>query len=236
MPLSPRELTLSRLTSRLGAPPPRHGDGRLDLRATNLARADLSSAVLDSADLAGANLRGANLERASLRGALLVGAELAEARLQRADLSGADCRESNLSRAVLAATVVSGTTFQGARLDGAVLREVALWETDLAPAAVQLAGELDLAQAVARVPADDPGAAAMLGWAAVVGDHATRDQLVQWLAQWRWRRWRRELRAAIGAINQRLGDLSGASLSLSRDQTADARRGLSRPDSAPPDG
>jgi len=110
----------------------------LDLRGTDLSRAnlrgayisgaDLSETDLSGADLRGASLRGANLSQtdlgggAILGGADLSGANLSRTNLLRADLGGANLRRANLRGADLSGANLSGTILLLANLSGADLR------------------------------------------------------------------------------------------------------------------
>jgi ribosomal protein L29 len=78
----------------------------LNLRATNLRKADLGDANLQRADLRGAHLeeaylRDANLQGADLRGAHLQGANLGDAYLQGANLGSAHLQRANFRGALL---------------------------------------------------------------------------------------------------------------------------------------
>jgi len=84
----------------------------LDLRESNLDRANLFGADLQDAAFYGASLRGANLRAANLNGAVLQEANLQGANLERANLRG-----TNLSGAIL-----YGANLRGARLEQAFLK------------------------------------------------------------------------------------------------------------------
>lgn len=85
---------------------------RLDLRSTNLQRADLSDLALS-----GARLDGARMEGAGLRGARMEGADLSEARME-----GANLRVARMEGADLSVTRMEGADLSGARMEGADLR------------------------------------------------------------------------------------------------------------------
>ncbi len=92
---------------------------QINLRNTNIRRADLLGANLErvdfrGSDLCGADLRGAALAGADLSGARLSGSILYEANLLKANLRGADLCWANLNRANL-----SGANLRGANLTGA---------------------------------------------------------------------------------------------------------------------
>ena len=68
----------------------------LDLRRTNLGRANLADANLQSANLADTNLQGAYLADTNLQGAYLAGTNLQKTYLIGANLQGADLNGANL--------------------------------------------------------------------------------------------------------------------------------------------
>jgi hypothetical protein len=96
----------------------------LDLRNTELCKADLRKANFREADLRDADLQEANLREADLRATYLLRANLQRANLQRADLREADLRNAD---------------FQGAYLQRANLQRVNLREADLRDAYLQRA-------------------------------------------------------------------------------------------------
>lgn len=122
--------------------PPYH----LDLRDTNLQRADLTGldfehALLTGAHLEGANLMeahlgeanllGAHLEGAKLWDAHLEGANLFAAHLEGADLDGAHLEGANLIEAHLEGANLEGAHLEGAKLCGAHLEGTHLWGAHL---------------------------------------------------------------------------------------------------------
>ena len=99
---------------------------RLDLRGTELRRANLAGAkfagaILSEARLEGANLTGVRLEDAILREAHLDHANLTEAVLERSFLLNASLKEAHLGAANLREAYVGGTSFDDADLLGADL-------------------------------------------------------------------------------------------------------------------
>jgi uncharacterized protein YjbI with pentapeptide repeats len=137
----------------------------LDLRVTDLRRADLTGAQLAEVNLFGAqlqearifggNLRAAILAEAQIEGAFLAevqlqGADLRRARLQQAALSKADLRHANLSSAKLqdadlSSAKLEGATLFAARLERAKLGNAKLQGSDLHAAHLEQAS-LYLAQ------------------------------------------------------------------------------------------
>ncbi len=109
---------------------------RLNLRETNLQKADLSQFILsgsnltdarlEGANLIGARLEGANLIHATMHGANLSGASLSIARLHLAKLEGARLEDTNLVGAGLNSTFLAGASLGNARLEGAELRHATL--------------------------------------------------------------------------------------------------------------
>lgn len=89
----------------------------LDLRCTNLCRANLVNADLHRVALSWANLSGANLESTRLRTADLFDADLGGANLSNSELIGANLRHAELSKASLC-----GTNLRGANLNSAILK------------------------------------------------------------------------------------------------------------------
>lgn len=103
-------------------------DLRLDMRGTDLRRANLSGAHLEGAILSGAhleeaNLSGAHLEDAILRGTHLEKASLIGAFLERAFLGGAYLEGAVLTEANLEKAYLSGAHFETANLLGADLTD-----------------------------------------------------------------------------------------------------------------
>jgi uncharacterized protein YjbI with pentapeptide repeats len=114
---------------------------RIDLRKTNLQRADLSDLIFSGAKLQGARLDGANLRQtrlkganlrqtrleaadlwqARLEGATLLQARMEGARLQKARMEGAGLAEAWLEGASLGEARMAGATFSWARMEGAKL-------------------------------------------------------------------------------------------------------------------
>ena len=108
---------------------PASEDSRLDLRGSDLRRAQLSGAHLEGAILSGAhleeaNLIGAHLEDAILRGTHLEKASLIGASLERVFLGGAHLEGAILTDARLEKAYLSGARLETANLLGADLTEV----------------------------------------------------------------------------------------------------------------
>ena len=95
----------------------------LNLRNTNLCRANLIGANLQKAFLVEASLQEAGLQRANLQRAILVDANLQDAQLDDANLEGAVLISANLYGAIL-----TGANLQEANLIGADLRGTDLSE------------------------------------------------------------------------------------------------------------
>lgn len=92
--------------------PKRDPEGfRLDLRNTNLRRADMRDGHFEGADFTDARLEYADLSYAHLEGAILMGAHLEHANLSYAHLEGAFLLGINFD----SWTRVDGANFQGAR-------------------------------------------------------------------------------------------------------------------------
>ncbi|WP_017324237.1 pentapeptide repeat-containing protein [Synechococcus sp. PCC 7336] len=103
----------------------------INLRNSNLRRADLEGIVLHHPDLMGANLEQANLQgtslaAADLRQANLVRADFTEANLPNANLAGANGNRADFRQAVL-----RGANLRGARFERAKLRNADLGRADL---------------------------------------------------------------------------------------------------------
>ena len=112
---------------------------KIDLRNTDIRRADLLKANLEGVDFRGSDLSGADLRQAALTGADLSGTKLTgtilyEANLLKANLRGADLCWANLNRANL-----SGANLRGANLTGATLRAANLQAANLYKANLQQA-------------------------------------------------------------------------------------------------
>ena len=90
----------------------------VDLRNSNLFRADLSKA-----DLSHAILENANLNSANLNSAYLFKANLTRANLQNADLRNAYFSQANLTSAYLSGALCCGTYFKDAELKFANLKK-----------------------------------------------------------------------------------------------------------------
>ncbi len=209
------QLTEGRLIARLGVAPARLPSGAYDLRGANLARLSLTKAHLAGACLVGASLRGCDLAGADLNSADLRAADLSQAKLQRARLVAARLEAADLRGAVLTASRLTTANLAGAQLTGAVIGDANIWDTDLQPADVAGA-DLDLAAGLA-VEATDlslTDVRALLAWCGELGADPERQVLQRALADRTWRRWRRQVQAALRAIDQRLGPLSASSLSL----------------------
>lgn len=95
---------------------------RVDLRGSDLCGADLRGAVLAGADLSGARLSGSILYETNLLKANLRGADLCWANLNRANLSGANLRGANLTGASLRAANLQGANLYKANLQQATLK------------------------------------------------------------------------------------------------------------------
>jgi len=106
-----------RSEARIAQEPPR----LIDLRNTNLVKADLQGARLPNARLSNSNLQGANL-----KGAVLGGSDLENANLQQTSLTCVDLTNANMSRANLQNSEFLLTIFDEANLSGAVLQETKL--------------------------------------------------------------------------------------------------------------
>ena len=223
MAVTTDSFTEGRLTERLGQAPARLPDGAYDLSGANLSRLSLTKAQLAKADLRGATLRGADLMRACLAGANLQGADLADAKLQQADLCGADLRCANLTRAVLNGTAVTAAKLAAATLHGTVFRGVALWETDLVPDDLTGVTSCDLCDALALLEPPDEHLTAALAWCSALGGLDEKLLLRRRLKERRWRGHLARLKAALQAIEQRIGPLSGASISRARPGTVNER-------------
>ncbi|WP_334194087.1 pentapeptide repeat-containing protein [Pararhodobacter sp.] len=120
-----------------------HAGYRLDLRETNLQRADLTDgslsfsrfdgarmegailrqARLDGADLGRARMEGANLGRACITGARLGEARMEGANLRKARMEGAYLRHARMEGAYLRQARLEGANLGGARMEGAELGE-----------------------------------------------------------------------------------------------------------------
>jgi len=108
---------------------------RLDLRGTdmrraNLAGAKLAGAILSEVRFEEANLAGIGLEEAILRAAHLENTNLADAKMQGAFLLNTSLNGARLRNANLQGAFLSGTRFDGAELLGADLRDAngLIWE------------------------------------------------------------------------------------------------------------
>jgi len=127
---------------------------RLDLRHTNIRKADLAGAKLQrvdlqGADLSGADLRESDLQEANLDGAKLVGAILYEANLYKVTLLGADLSRVNLNRANLCGANLRAANLWGASLRSTNLQGACLYKVNLKQATLKAANlsssELSLA-------------------------------------------------------------------------------------------
>jgi len=108
---------------------------RLDLRGTdmrraNLAGAKLAGAILSEVRFEEANLAGIGLEEAILRAAHFENSNLADAKMQGAFLLNTSLNGARLRNANLQGAFLSGTRFDGAELLGADLRDAngLIWE------------------------------------------------------------------------------------------------------------
>src|SRR5215467_13025235 len=91
----------------------------LDLRQTDLRRANLPAAHLEGASFGGAHLERAYLGGAHLEGANLFAAHLEGAYLPSAHLERASLGEAHLERADLGGAYLEGADLRGAHLEGA---------------------------------------------------------------------------------------------------------------------
>jgi uncharacterized protein YjbI with pentapeptide repeats len=112
---------------------------KLDLRNTDIRRADLAGAKLQRVDLRGADLSGANLRAVDFSGANLDGAKLITTILYEANLFKASLRGANLSRSNLNLANLYGVDLRSANLSGASLRSVNLQAANLYKANLQQA-------------------------------------------------------------------------------------------------
>ena len=108
---------------------------RLDLRGTDLRRANLAGAklagtILSEVRFEEANLAGIGLEEAILRAAHLENSNLADAKMQGAFLLNTSLNGARLRNANLQGAFLSGTRFDGADLLGADLTDAngLVWE------------------------------------------------------------------------------------------------------------
>lgn len=114
-----------------------HAGYRLDLRATNLQRADLTEGSLSFSRFNGARMEGAMLSRARLEGADLgparmEGANLGQARLEGANLGATQMEGANLRKARMA-----GAYLRKSRMEGAYLRQARMEGANLAGALME---------------------------------------------------------------------------------------------------
>ncbi len=96
-------------------------DFRLDLRETDLRKADMTGGHFENALFIGARLDGANLTRSHLDGANLNKARLKDTNLWGAHLDGAILANAHLDGAHLFQAHLNGASLTGTRLDGADL-------------------------------------------------------------------------------------------------------------------
>src|SRR5665648_218980 len=99
---------------------------RLDLRETNIQKAELSETHFEGADLSKAHL-----EKSKLLIAHLEGADLSKAHLEKAKLLIAHFEEADLSKACLEGANLMGTHLEGADLMGTYLEGADLMGTHL---------------------------------------------------------------------------------------------------------
>ncbi len=111
----------------------------LDLRQTDLRRANLPSAHLEGVSLGGAHLERANLGEAHLEGAALGGAHLERAYLFAAHLEGANLGGAHLERAYLGGARLEGANLFAAHLEGAYLPSAHLERASLGEAHLERA-------------------------------------------------------------------------------------------------
>lgn len=109
----------------------------LDLRGTNLQRADLSDLALSGANLEGARLEGANLSDARMEGADLRGVRMEGAVLRGAQMEGADLSGAWMEGATLFDTRMEGVFLRYARMEGAVLFDARMEGADLTFARIE---------------------------------------------------------------------------------------------------
>ena len=111
----------------------------LDLRQTDLRRANLPSAHLEGASFGGAHLERANLGEAHLEAAALGGAHLERAYLFAAHLEGANLGGAHLERAYLGGAHLEGANLFAAHLEGAYLPSAHLERASLGEAHLERA-------------------------------------------------------------------------------------------------
>ena len=121
-----------------------YGGYRLDLRGSNLQRADLSRTILSGADLAEARLEGAKFFGAQIVGARLgrvrmEGASFHTARLQGAFLSEARMEGANLNQAWMEGAYLGRARMEGANLQQARMEGAKLWQARMEAADLWLA-------------------------------------------------------------------------------------------------
>ena len=104
---------------------------RLDLRGTNLQRADLSDLALSGARLNGARVEGAYLSEARMEGAYLSGARMEGADLSEARMEWADLREARMEGADLTRARMEVANPCRARMEGADLTRARMEGADL---------------------------------------------------------------------------------------------------------
>jgi uncharacterized protein YjbI with pentapeptide repeats len=119
-------------------------DQKLDLRHTDIRRADLLGANLQladlrGADLSGADLRGADLSEADLNGAKLIKSILYETKLLKTSLCGANLSWANLNRANLQGANLRSANLSGASLRAANLQGANLYKANLQQATLKIA-------------------------------------------------------------------------------------------------
>lgn len=103
----------------------------LDLRDTNLQRADLAGLDLSGAFLGRARLDGANLRKAGLRGSFLTSASLIGAQLVAAQLDCADLSMANLEAAQLEVARCDGCVGTHTNMNGANMIRASLCHAQL---------------------------------------------------------------------------------------------------------
>lgn len=111
--------------------------GGLDLRGSDLQRANLSFSYLRLAKLSGAKLQKAHLHHADFQVANLSGAQLQGANLGRSNLRGTNFERAELQQANLAHTNLRKANLTNAQLRKASLAEAQLWRARLSGAQLQ---------------------------------------------------------------------------------------------------
>jgi uncharacterized protein YjbI with pentapeptide repeats len=115
---------------------------RLDLRETNLQRAELSKADFSAGIFSGARLEGASFRGATADGAIFQFARLDGAEMTVSNLMAADFPGARLEGADLGSARMQGVNMENARLDGVDMLCTGLEYADLSAASLQAANLL----------------------------------------------------------------------------------------------